>query len=210
MKHALLFGCGSNWGAEFTKYLADCDYQVTLITSSQFEYKNVKSHTIDWPSLTLNDIINFTINEKYNLIFFNHNMGGCPNEIHYAPNHEVPIDHWNNSIWIYNQLPYYTIHSLQNNIDKDTKIGWMLSGIIKTRDPEYFRYGGYASHKAMNFFIMQGFSRYFPGIFFAIEPGTLNEKNYKEDSETIYRIIDNLEESDNGKAFSKNGNVWQV
>ena len=44
MKNVLLFGCGSKWGAEFTKTIADAGYNIDLVTGSDFSYKNVTTY----------------------------------------------------------------------------------------------------------------------------------------------------------------------
>ena len=71
MKKALLIGCGSKWGASFTKHLADIGYQVDLLTSSDFEYPNVNTIKVNWfesnleQLKTLIDNNNFYTSDKF-------------------------------------------------------------------------------------------------------------------------------------------------
>lgn len=88
MKHALILGGGSKWGAHFTKNLADNGYAVDLITGSDFDYNNVTSHKIDWVHSNpdnIKELLEPLKNKTYDIIFFNQNSGGGPNEQSYAP-----------------------------------------------------------------------------------------------------------------------------
>jgi len=211
MKQALILGGGSKWGANFTKNLADNGYTVDLITSSDFEYQNVHSYKIDWIYSNTNQLKNLleplTL-KKYDLIFFNQNSGGGPNDIAYAPGDIFPIDHWNIQNWINCQLPYVVVKTLSDSIHNDTKIGWMLTGLIDGKDKEMWKYAGYASVKNTNLHIMRGFANQHHGIFFALNPFWFPEKEQEQDAETIRLLIENLKEHDNGCTIDKNGNYW--
>ena len=211
MKHALILGGGSKWGASFTKNLADNGYAVDLITSSNFEYNNVISHKIDWiysNRNSLESLLEPLKEKKYDLIFFNQNSGGGPNEQSFAPGDIFPIDHWNIQNWVNSQLPYVVVKTLSNSIDNDTKIGWMLTGLIDGKDKEMWKYAGYASVKSTNLHIMRGFANQHHGIFFAINPFWFPKNQYSEDADTIRCIIEDLKTSDNGCTVDKNANYW--
>ena len=164
-KRALLFGCGSKWGLEFTKYLADNGYQVNLVSSSIVNYPNVKTLNINWVTSNETCIKELLVKEEYDLIFFNQNSGGGPGGDHFSPLRDYSIDHWNIHNWINCQLPYTVIKHLSSTITEKTKIGWMLTGLIVGNDTSRYQYAGYASIKSTNLHIMRGFSQFHKGIF---------------------------------------------
>lgn len=207
-KKALLFGCGSKWGLEFAKHLADSNYNVDLISSHNIEYNNITTHKIDWLTSTEDSIKKLIPKEKYNLIFFNQNSGGGPGGEEFSPNRNFSIDHWNLHLWINCQLPYVVVKHLSEHVDETTKLGWMLTGLILGNDPNLYQYAGYASLKSTNLHIMRGFSQFHPGIFFAINPIWFPLEDYKKDAIQITNVIENLSKSDNGKSFMKDGSTW--
>lgn len=211
MLNALIVGGGSKWGSYFTKNLANNNYAVDLITGSEFDYNNVTSHKLDWVHSNpgnLKELLEPLKNKTYDIIFFNQNSGGGPNEQSYAPGDIFPIDHWHIQNWINCQLPYFVVKTLSNNIYETTKIGWMLTGLINGKDKEMWKYAGYASVKSTNLHIMRGFANQHHGIFFAINPFWFPENQYNKDAETIRLIIENIKSEDNGCTIDKNGRYW--
>lgn len=209
MKNALLIGCGSKWGASFTKNLSDNGYQIDLITGSNFNYPNVNSIQIDWTNLTVDKIKELIANNKhYDLIFFNQNSGGAPNDHYLKPNNDLDLQQWNFHNWINCQLPYIIIKHLSSSIDLSTKIGWMLTGLVNGHNTDMFQYAGYACVKSSNLHIMRGFSQFHPGTFFAINPIWFPVEEYDTDSNQIRLLVESLTDSDSGKSFNKNGTEW--
>ena len=206
MKNALILGGGSKWGAEFTKKLSE-NYHVDLITSSDFTHDNVTPHHIDWFGMNedvLREIL-FKINDKkFDIIFFNHNSGGGPNEQSFAPSVNYPIDQWHMQNWINCMSTYFIIQNLSNCIAEDTKIGWMITGLINGKEKELWKYAGYASVKSTNVHIMRGFANTHPGIFFALDPIWFPEEDYKKDAESILTKIEGLIKEDSGSIVRKN------
>jgi len=208
-KHALLIGCGSKWGASFTKQLADQNYSIDLITGSDLTYHNVNNIRINWLTLTPSIIESLLDpNKKYDLIFFNQNSGGSPNEHFLKSGNKLDINSWNHNIWLNCQLPYIVVQHLTKSISHTTKIGWMLTGLIVGKEKNFFKYAGYASAKSTNLHIMRGFSEFHHGIFFAINPIWFPIENYTEDAKQIHKIIENISAADNGKTFRKDGVEW--
>jgi hypothetical protein len=207
-KKALLFGCGSKWGLSFTTHLSDCGYEIDLISSSDIILTNVNNYKINWLTSNENSIKNILKKQKYDLIFFNQNSGGGPNGEDLSPTRTFPLDHWNLHQWINCQLPYVVVKHLSETIDDSTKIGWMLTGLIKGNDSNLYQYAGYASLKSTNLHIMRGFSQYHSGIFFAINPIWFPVEDYKKDAIQIASVIEKLEKKDSGKSFNKNGSEW--
>jgi len=213
MKNALILGGGSKWGAEFTKKLSET-YHVDLITGSYFTHDNVTTHHIDWFGMNedvLREIL-FKINDKtFDIIFFNHNSGGGPNEQSYAPGSEYPIDQWHMQNWINCMSTYFIIQNLSNCITEDTKIGWMITGLIDGKEKELWKYAGYANVKSTNVHIMRGFANAHPGIFFALNPIWFQEVIYDLDAETVVKQIENLTAENNGEIITKvEREPWEV
>jgi hypothetical protein len=209
MKKALLIGCGSKWGASFTKHLADIGYHVDLLTSSDFEYTNVNTLKVNWYELNLEHLKTLIDNTvTYDLIFFNQNAKGSVSDFWFTPGNDMPIESWNTSMWLDCQLPYCLVKHLSSSITDDTKIGWMMTGLIVGNNPEYFKYAGYASHKATNLHIMRGFSQNHRGVFFALNPIWFPIEDYVKDSEQIHKVISGLKKIDSGKSFNKDGTEW--
>lgn len=210
MKKALIIGGGSKWGAVFTRYLAK-SYEVDLITGSDFKCKNVRVHKVDWFGLNpenVTTICNGLDTEHYDLIFFNQNTGGGPNDISYEPGNPFPLDHWNFQFWINCQLPYTIIHHLTDKISNKTKIGWMMTGLIDGKERELWKFAGYAAVKSTNLHIMRGFADRHPGIFFALNPLWFPEDRFEEDAIAVIDAIEHLNAADNGKGINKDGTEW--
>jgi hypothetical protein len=207
-KRVLLFGGGSKWGFEFTKKLADSGYIVDLVTANEVNYPNVNNLKIDWLTSDENCIRSLVPKIQYDLIFFNQNSGGGPGGNEFSPTADFPLEHWNLHLWINCQLPYIVIKHLSSVINKETKIGWMLTGLIVGNDSNLYQYAGYASNKSTNLHIMRGFSQFHNGIFFAINPIWFPPKEYKQDAAQILKVIERLEVKDTGKSFMKDGSPW--
>jgi hypothetical protein len=205
MKTALLVGCGSKWGAEFTKHLSDRGYQIDLLSGSDFSYPNVTAIRINWFELTVDKIKELVPKKNYDLIFFNQNSGGSPNDHYLKPGNELDVGQWNYHNWINVQLPYYLVKHLATTT---TKVGWMLTGLIAGHDANMFQYAGYATVKSANLHIMRGFSQFHPGVFFAINPLWFPLEDYAKDAEQITSVIESLKLTDSGKTFNKNGSEW--
>lgn len=205
---ALLFGCGSKWGLELTKELSLRNYEIDLFSSSEVNLPNVTTYKINWLDSNQNTIDQLLPIKKYDLIFFNQNSGGGPNEEDLSPQRDFPIEYWNMHLWINCQLPYMVVKKLSGVIEDTTKIGWMLTGLIKGDDPNLYKYAGYASIKSTNLHIMKGFSYHHPGIFFAINPFWFPISDYEKDAKKIANIIENIKQTDSGKSFDKDGKEW--
>jgi hypothetical protein len=207
----LLFGAGSKWGAHLTKYMADQGCIIDLVSSSNFHYNNVNTISVDWNLLTFEQLKEKLLplsNNSYDLIFFNQNRGGVPNDKFFTKDFSVELNHWNKSYWIDCQLPYYVIKFLSNSIRETTKIGWMLTGLITSTEQKHWKYAGYAGEKNTNLHIMRGFSQYHPGIFFCINPIWFPEDQIYNDCIQIYSIFKKLAVTDNSKIINKDGTEW--
>jgi hypothetical protein len=208
----LLVGAGSKWGKLFTEYLCDRDCNIDLITSTGVDNNNVTNHKVDWNRLNLSDLdylIANLSNDTYDLIFFNQNSGGGPNDKYFAPGLDASLEGWTRNFWIDCQLPYYLIKKLQPKITINTKIGWMLTGLINSVQEEQWKYGGYASSKTTNLHLMRSFSQYNVGIYFCLQPIWFPPGEEIKDCECIFKTIENITSQDNGKVFLKQGEEWE-
>lgn len=209
MNKVLLFGGGTKWGHSFTHCLSSKDIEVDLVTSNPVNLPNVNNIVVNWYNLDRDKIkLLLDTQREYDLIFFNHNSGGAPSDHFLKPNNEIELNQWNYSYWINCQLPYVVVHHC--NIQPQTKIGWMLTGLISGSDCNLYQYAGYAGVKSTNLHIMRGFSVSHPGIFFALNPLWFPEQDYEKDSTQIYNLISNLTYKDNGKAINKDGSEWII
>lgn len=207
----LLLGAGSKWGKIFTEYLAGQGCKIDLITGTGIDFDNVSNHRIDWNTLTVNDLETIVGNlsqDTYDLVFFNHNSGGGPNDQYFSPELDISIEGWTRNFWIDCQLPYYLIKKIGSKIKNSTKIGWMLTGLINSEQSEQWKYGGYASAKTTNLHLMRSFSQYNKGIYFCLQPIWFPPGEEVKDCESIYRVIKNLSITDNGRIIMKDGTDW--
>ena len=206
----LLVGTGANWGLVFTKYIADQGHTVDLVTSKELSYDNVNVIKINWDASEVEiDQINANLkNNQYDIIFFNQNSYGVPSELDFTKERDASKQNWNNAYWINCQLPYYMLKGLSNSIHENTKIGWMLTGLIDGKQVAMRKYAGYASVKSTNLHLMRGFSLHHPGIFFCINPIWFPKEELSKDAEQIFSVITKLQSTDNGKVFNKDGNEW--
>lgn len=207
----LLVGGGSKWGRLFTGYLSDQGCSIDLITSTGVNSNNVINHKVDWNTLSLSDldtIVANLSNDTYDLIFFNQNSGGGPNDRYFAPGLDASLEGWNKSFWVDCQLPYYLIKKLESKITKQTKIGWMLTGLINSEQSEQWKYGGYASAKTANLHLMRSFSQYNTGIYFCVQPIWFPPGEELDDCKRIYDVIKNLTPEDNSRILMKDGSEW--
>lgn len=207
--NVLILGAGSKWGQHFTQQILSEGHTVDLITSSSVP--NANNIRVDWNQLTLEEIsliLTPLKGKQYDIIFFNQNSGGAPNDVWFEPTNTFPLEAWSKSVWLDCQLPYYVIKVLTNSIHKNTKVGWMLTGLIDGKEKDKWKYAGYASNKNSNVHIMRGFSQFHPGIFFCINPSWFPPGQEKKDAAVIFQSIKNLTTNHNGKVLNKDGTEW--
>lgn len=208
----LLIGAGSKWGRLFTEYLSDQECSIDLITSTGVESKNVINHMVDWNKLSITDLDIIAANltrDTYDLIFFNQNSGGGPNDRYFSPGLDISLDAWSKSFWIDCQMPYYLIKKISSKITDSTRIGWMLTGLINSEQSEQWKYGGYACSKTSNLHLMRSFSQYNKGIYFCLQPIWFPPGEEVQDCKSIFQTLKKLSADDNGRIVMKNGSDWE-
>lgn len=211
MNNILLVGAGSKWGKIFTEYLVTQGCKVDLITSTGIDSENINNHKINWNTFSMSDldsIVNKLSIDTYDLIFFNQNSGGGPNDEYFSPNLDVSLEGWSRNLWIDCQMPYYLIKKLKTKITETTRIGWMLTGLINSEQSEQWKYGGYASAKTTNLHLMRSFSQYNTGIYFGLQPIWFPPGEESKDCKDIYKMLIRLSSKDNGRIIMKDGTDW--
>lgn len=217
MKKALLLGTGSKWGKSFSEQLLAEGFHLDIISGTKVVAQNAESFNliqVDWQNFRAPDDIYPLLDQlkfgPYDLIFFNHNAPGAPDEWEFQ--NEIQIAQWSHSFWLNCQLPALLIDKLsqKNLIQNDTRIGWMLTGLINGQSPDFWRHAGYASCKYTNMAMLQGFSKYRKGIYFGVQPGSFSPENYRDDSLKILKLISQLTQAESGLCFNKDGSSWNI
>lgn len=213
-KRVLITGGGSKFGFELSSRFAEIGFEVDIISSTDVIHDNINSVKVDWSVIneqTLKKSIDSFSNVKfYDIIIFNHNTGGGPNETMFLPYVDYSIEEWTYHYFINCQIPFIILKYINKKIKPDTKIVWMISGLVDGKWDEGWKYSGYASFKSTNVHLMRGFSKYFPGIFLGMNPGHLEVHNYEGDSSIVRDTIINTKYEDSGKILYKTGHEWSM
>lgn len=211
MKTCLITGGGSKFGSKLTDQFLAAGYKVYLVTGSQTYLNNpmVTTILVDWKTLGLGDIKKIILSvPNLDLIFFNHNSSAL-SQPKFQKNQLQSLKDWQQSYFVACQFPFYLVHSLKDKISKTTKIGWMLSSLIKYPYPTQVGFADYVGNKSTNHCIMKAFSQSFPAIFFGINPDSVG-KNSELDANKSQELVQ-LIESDidlNGKIYCADGTIF--
>jgi len=212
---ALLIGTGSKWGEYFTNLLANThNYNIDLITSSDYpSTENVTCHKVNWYSLDLpmvQSIIPSLRIDPYDIVFFNQNTGGPFGESGFRRGTMTGLADFNQHLFVNCYLPYILIKELTDYITPNTKICWMLTGLIDGKDPDLWQYSGYGAVKSFNVHMLKGFANSHPGIFTGINPFWFPEGQEQNDAELIYNLIQSLTAESNGRMYFKDKREWEL
>ena len=212
MKNCLITGGGSKFGSLLTNNFVSVDYHVYLLTSNPVNYinnNNVSVIPVNWKTLSILDIRNIIIGlPNLDLIFFNHNSSAL-NLKKFSKNQLQNLKDWQQNYFVACQFPFYLIHALKNHISDSTKIGWMLSNLIKNPIQNQIGFADYIGNKFTNACIMRSFAQQYPAIFFGITPesvGNLLDQDIKK-AENIVNLIDHTTNM-NGHIFYSNGDKF--
>ena len=212
MKNCLITGGGSKFGSLLTNNFVSVDYHVYLLTSNPVNYinnNNVSVIPVNWKTLSILDIRNIIIGlPNLDLIFFNHNSSAL-NLKKFSKNQLQNLKDWQQNYFVACQFPFYLIHALKNHISDSTKIGWMLSNLIKNPIQNQIGFADYIGNKFTNACIMRSFAQQYPAIFFGITPGSVGnllDQDIKK-AENIVNLIDHTTNM-NGHIFYSNGDKF--
>lgn len=211
MKNCLITGGGSKFGSKLTDQLINVGYRVYLITSSQnyIDHPSVVTINVDWKTLGLGDLRRIISDlPTLDLVFFNHNSSALGIE-KFSKNHLQSIKDWQQSYFVACQFPFYLIHSLRDKISTTTKVGWMLSNLIKNPGQKRVGNADYIGNKFTNGCMMKAFAQSFPAVFFGINPEIISGDSNEDVSKAqgIVHVIETYQNL-NGKIYYPNGNQF--
>jgi hypothetical protein len=214
MKNCLITGGGSKFGSNITDQLLASGYQVYLITGSQtyLDNPNVVTIQVNWKTLSLANLRSIILKlPELDLIFFNHNSSAL-SQTKFLKNQLQSFKDWQQNYFVACQFPFYLIHALKDKISEKTKIGWMLSSLIKHPTENQIGFADYIGNKFTNGCIMKSFSQNFPGIFFGINPESVSDNATNPDLDVckaadIVHLI-NTHPDLNGKIYYSNGELF--
>ena len=189
MKNALLVGCGNTRGEKIVSGCQDAGYIVTNIGQTQSKNGKVNNIKVAWKELSITNLhkILHKIDTKLDFIFFNQNSSSLADK-----NFIQTIDtldlwsltkNWTQSYWLSCQMPYVLIKTLENKLDDDCKIGWMLSSYIDKDKSGVLDHPDYSGYKFTNYLIMKNYSKKYNT--FGINPEF-------ESSDKIQKLITNI------------------
>lgn len=189
MKNALLVGCGNTRGEKIVSGCQDAGYIVTNIGQTQSKNGKVNNIKVAWKELSITNLhkILHKIDTKLDFIFFNQNSSSLADK-----NFTQTIDtldlwsltkNWTQSYWLSCQMPYVLIKTLENKLDDDCKIGWMLSSYIDKDKSGVLDHPDYSGYKFTNYLIMKNYSKKYNT--FGINPEF-------ESSDKIQKLITNI------------------
>lgn len=209
MKHCVITGGGSKLGRHLTENFVRLGYFVHLVTSTPVDWVDLNQVTVvqvDWKNITLKDIAKFIPSQPIDVIFFNHNSSALSQE-KFQKGTIQNIKDWQQSYFVASQLPFYLIHSAASRIKSNTKIGWMLSELIKHPVDSQVGYADYIGNKTTNACIMKSFAQNFPASFFGINPELIQHPANL--ANILVEFIDNTSAQDlNGKIFYSDGKLF--
>ena len=216
MKQCLITGAGTRFGREMTLRLLDAGYHVHLMTSAGKDWnsmKNVSVIDVDWHKIEIKNLKSLLPNtDQLDLIFFNHNSSAL-SEMKFEKSSIQRVQDWQHSYFVACQLPYYLIHLLKRQIHSDTKIGWMLSHLIKHVEDRQIGHADYIGNKFINACIMRAFSRSYPACFFGMYPvgDLITQSDFEEKAQGIVELIESKSIQDlNGSIFSNKGKTLNI
>ena len=204
MKTALLIGCGGTRGEDIVNGCLDANYNVINIGSSKSSIPNVTNYTIHWDNLHISQLHKILTNIKTNIdfIFFNQNASSLSTDSFTGKLKTLDlwksVKHWTNSYWLSCQLPFTLIHTLEKNINKETKIGWMLSSFVFIYKKGVDAHADYSGYKFTNYLIMKNFNKKYNC--FGINPDFTTSNSSQKLYQLITDILNN-KQNINGQMF---------
>lgn len=211
-KQCIILGGGSKLGASLTQSFLECNYQVRLVTGSASTWDSVPGVTvipINWHTASIRDIAPIIANlTQVDVVFFNQNSSalGQQNFVLGTPQN---VSHWQQNYFVACQLPFFLVHAIKNKIHSQTKIGWMLSVLIRHPVDSQIDHADYIGNKFTNACIMKSFSKLNHGGFFGMHPdGISDDQDGRQKAKNIVNFIDNKPADYlNGRIFSHTGQV---
>ena len=201
MKQALTVGCGSGTGSTIVDTLIEHEYSVINIGATA----NARCHNIEiqWRDLQISNLHKISrFDKKFDFVFFNQN-GSSLDANAFDPSSSDTlgtwklIKDWQHTHWISCQMPFLLLHNLRQNLNTDTKIGWMISSTMFWDQEDSAQYPDYSSQKYFNYLAMKCFGKHYQT--FGIMPN-FSQPDAIEKLKTIVAKICN--EPVDGKIFT--------
>ena len=192
MKQALTVGCGSRNGKVIIDTLLEKGYTVTNIGNS--EHSQANNIKVSWDSLQITDIPRlFEIEGTLDFVFFNQNASSLNADCFDLSDLEMLeawklIKSWQHSYWISCQLPFLLIHKVKQHLNRQSKIGWMLSSTMIWDRNDVEKYPDYSSQKYFNYLSMKCFSKHYQT--FGIMPDFSHGDSVDQTSKIIDTVCD--------------------
>lgn len=202
-KQALIIGGGSKFGSDVVNLLLELGWTVNLISGSPInQTKNLNIIQINWKTLAIPDLEKFLKKlPQQDLVFFNQNSAAL-NKKSYNYDSYKTLDlwkqtkDWSQSYFVSCILPFYIIHSLGNNCNKNTKVGWVLSALITKHEESELHYADYIGNKTQNFILMKNFSRNHKACFFGFNPDVLSNTNNNKNLYSLIKFLESAEHTE--------------
>ena len=205
MKHALLLGCGSSNGSAIVEALIEHGFAVTNVGSSEYQHNMVRNIKINWKQLDIESVhkIFSKFDVVFDFVFFNHNNSSLALSDFDIKNEKILknwrlVKDWTQSQWLSCQLPFLVLHTIRNNLNKESKVGWMLSSYINYNNQSSVLYPDYSSYKYFNYLAMKCFGQANDFQTFGIYPDFKNTDSQHKLKTIIDHIVtaDQLEHQD--------------
>lgn len=164
MKKAIVFGGGSKNGTVILESLLKHNYQIINVGSTEYNSLDVTNIKVDWNDIDLRFINKQFHNvDSVDFVFFNQNNSSLCVEDFDVSNKDILnkyklLKDWNKSLWLSCQMPYMVLHTLGNQLNSNSKIGWMLSSYVDYAKESVHVHPDYSSYKFFNYMAMNCFA----------------------------------------------------
>lgn len=214
MKQCIITGGGSKFGARLTENFLATGYHVHLITSNGQNWKhreNVSVIDVDWHNLDISSLKHLipTV-DHVDVMFFNHNASSLDIK-KFSGSGLQSQKHWQQSYFVACQFPYYFVNTLSKKLSTNSKVGWMLSSLIKYPKTDQAGFADYIGNKVTNACIMKSFSQEHTSCFFGLHPDGGTEVDADTKAADMVNII-NTAPIDvlNGNVIDSRGNTLNI
>lgn len=165
MKHAVTIGCGSGNGRVIIDTLQERGFDV--INLGQNSHPDCRNIPVSW-----NDLDMTTLHKLYrpngtmvDFLFFNHNASSLDHTVFDTTRDALQVwrllKDWQHTHWLSCQMPVLMIHYLRKYLHPHSKIGWMLSTMMRHDRENTEQYPDYSSQKYFSYQAVKGFSRFY-------------------------------------------------
>lgn len=167
---------------------------------------------VDWNTINASSLHRWAQTlPPLDLIFFNQNSSALSADSFASmPTLKLwqQVAHWQQSYFVSCQLPYLVIQTLGARISDQTRVIWMLSGMV-ARPFADSSYADYIGNKYQNMLIMRNFAQSSPGCFVGIDPGEIAAGQLSQQLHGLDTVIALPRDQANGNIFGLDGKLAQ-